>query len=581
MSRPTPRRRTARWRLIATALTAGLLVPGALVALPAHADSETLNPLDQSTQFDEDLPVLEDTVVESLRRNAGGTDGTAGTDASDGRSAAAPLQHLGPCKQDFMDVPPSGNFYTQVTWMACAGLSKGYADHSFGVYRDITRKEAAVMVYRMSGASHDPGTDRDFADVTPSRGDEGFTAISWMHEQEIVRGYVNEGQEYPSFKPGQSISRAELASYLFRFAGDADYTAPAKATFRDVPTTAPRYRDISWLVQHKMVSGYADQTFRPGHDVQRGETAKYLYGLETHLNGTPQPPTTAPKPAPEPVPEPTPEPEPAPQIPLEYKYVVIADDGLNVRSGAGTNYRSIASLARNTKVIWTGRSSTVSGATWREITFGSVRGWVHGGYLIRDFEAGTAKSAVSRKGKRYLPDRPQRGVAVLDADYAKQPNGYWCGPASMEIALSAFRLDFSQKSLAVAAQTDREGTWLHQVARVLDYHAPFDVRYTVKTIPGADANLAQTRTLRDDLRGAIDAGVPSVVNIAATPDEQPPLQRAKTGGKFTLRHHMAVVGYNSNNDTFLIYDPWTAPFWLDTSQLADMAGTRGYTTLKR
>ncbi|GAA1666804.1 hypothetical protein GCM10010977_06680 [Citricoccus zhacaiensis] len=569
VSRRSPAPRHRRAGLLATALSLGLLLPGLALAAPAVADSEHLTPLDQTTEFDESLPVLDDSVLDAVQGKS------AGPDAAPGRADAA-IAHLGPCKQDFTDVAPKTTFYAHVTWMACAGLSKGYADHSFGVYREITRKEAAVMVYRMSGASHDPGTARDFADVTPRSGDEGFTAISWMHEQEIVRGYVNEGQEYPSFKPGQSISRAELASYLFRFAGDADYTAPAKAAFRDVPTTAARYRDISWLVENEMVSGYADGAFRPGRAVQRGETAKYLYGLETYLNGQPKPPTPAPKPAPKPVPEP----EPAPEIPLKYKYVVIADDGLNVRSGAGAGYRKVASLARNTKVVWTGRSSSVSGATWREITVGSVEGWVHGGYLIRDFEAGNAKSEVSRLGKRYLPERPKRGVAILRADYETQPNGYWCGPASMAITLSAFRLDFSQKSLATAAQTDREGTWLHQVARVLDYHAPFDVRYTVKTIPGTDANLAQTREFRTGARRSIDGGAPVVINIAATPDEQPPLQRAKTGGRYTLRHHMAVVGYNTVNDTFLVYDPWTEPFWVDTSQLADMAGTRGYTLRK-
>ncbi len=561
---PAPRRRRAG--LLATALSLGLLLPGLALAAPAVADSEHLTPLDQTTEFDESLPVLEDSVLDAVQGKR------AGPDAARGRAAAA-TAHLGPCKQDFTDVAPKSTFYTHVTWMACADLSKGYADHSFGVYREITRKEAAVMIYRMSGDTHEPGTAQDFEDVQPRAGDEGFTAISWMHEQEIVAGYAD-----GSFRPNRSISRAELASYLFRFAGDADYTAPAKAAFRDVPTTAARYRDISWLVENEMVSGYADGAFRPGRAVQRGETAKYLYGLETYLNGQPKPPATQPKPAPKP--EPTPEPAPEPEIPLAYRYVVIADDGLKVRSGAGTGHAVLASLARNTRVVITGRSQSVSGATWREITVGKVKGWVHGGYIIRDFEAGNAKSDVSRLGKRYLPERPKRGAAILSADYEAQPNGYWCGPASMAIALSAFRLDFSQKSLATAAQTDREGTWLHQVARVLDYHAPFDVRYTVKTIPGADADLAQTREFRTGARRSIDGGAPVVINIAATPDEQPPLQRAKTGGRYTLRHHMAVVGYNTVNDTFLVYDPWTEPFWVDTSQLADMAGTRGYTLRK-
>ena len=52
------------------------------------------------------------------------------------------------------------------------------------------------------------------------------------------------------------------------------------------------------------------------------------------------------------------------------------------------------------------------------------------------------------------------------------------------------------------------------------------------------------------------------------------------GGRFTLRHHMPIVGYNENNDTVLVQDPWTKPFWISVYRLADMAGTRGYVSLK-
>jgi hypothetical protein len=115
---------------------------------------------------------------------------------------------------------------------------------------------------------------------------------------------------------------------------------------------------------------------------------------------------------------------------------------------------------------------------------------------------------------------------------------------------------------------------------VLDYNAPTTVRYSVTTIRGQDSTREDRIRIREDLKRSIKAGVPAVVNIAATPAEQPPLQRQKTGGKFTLRHHMPVVGYNENNNTVLVQDPWTKPFWISVYQLADMAGTRGYASLK-
>lgn len=578
MSRHQHARGHGRRRILATSLTLGLLLPGLAVAAPAAADSEVLNPLDQSGEFDESLPVLDDSVLESLqaRGTAAGLDAAdrdaAGTQDATRYAAPATTAHLGPCKQDFIDVAPKSTYYTHVTWMACAGLAKGYQDHSFGVSREISRGEVALVLYRLSGEEHEPGTARDFKDVDPVRGDERFTAISWLAEREIVHGYTD-----GTFRPSRSISRGELASYLFRYAGDDDYTAPAKPTFKDVPTTAGAYRDISWMVSHRMVTGYADGTFRPAQSVTRGETSKFLYGLETLLNGTPEPPATVPKPAPQP--EPKPEPEPEPQIPLAYRYVVIADDGLNVRKYPGVQYSKVTSLLRNTKVVITGRSKVVSGATWREITVGKYRGWVHGGYIIKDFEMGNAKSALARTGTLRKPTT-RNGVTVLDTTWEAQPNGYWCGPASIKIALDAFGIKTTQAAMAKEAKTDRDGTWLHQMARVLDYNAPTNVRYTVTTIRGQDSTRSDRIAMRENLKRSIKAGVPVAVNIAATPAEQPPLQRAKTGGRFTLRHHMPVVGYNENNNTVLVQDPWTKPFWVSVYQLADMTGTRGYVSLK-
>jgi uncharacterized protein YgiM (DUF1202 family) len=563
---PSPR----RWRLLSAALAAGLLVPGLAVAAPAAADSDVLNPLDQSTQFDDSLPPLDESLLAALEGR--GRDGeTAAADAATTDStlrADAATAHLGPCRMDFRDAPPGGVFYRHITWMACEGLTKGYANHTFGVTRSITREETARMLYRMSGETHRPGAARDFTDVTPRAGDETFIATSWMQSEGISSGYRN-----GAFGAKDPISRGELAAFLFRFAGDDDYEAPRARAFTDVSPSAAAHPVVSWLRDAKITAGYRDGTFRPARNITRQETAGFLYRLETHLNGVP----AAPSPAPRPVPKP--QPTPAPEVPLAYRYVVIADDGLNLRRGPGTAHGVLRSLARNTKVVITGRSQAVGSATWREIVVGSQKGWVNGGYLIKDFEANNAKSALSRRGQVTTPST-RNGVTVLGTTWVAQPNGYWCGPASIKIALSAYGLTVTQKDMAREAQTDTEGTWLHQVGRVLDHHAPASVRYSVTTVPGANATAAQKKLFREDMRRSIRAGVPAVVNIAATPAEQAPLHREKTRGRFTLRHHMAIVGYNENNHQLLIHDPWTKPFWISADRVADMAGTRGYLSVR-
>jgi uncharacterized protein YraI len=85
----------------------------------------------------------------------------------------------------------------------------------------------------------------------------------------------------------------------------------------------------------------------------------------------------------------------------------------------------------------------VGSSTWREIVVGGQKGWVDGGYLMKEFEANSSKSALSRHGRVTTPTTGN-GVTVLDTTWVAQPNGYWCGPASVKIALSAYGLTVTQ-----------------------------------------------------------------------------------------------------------------------------------------
>jgi hypothetical protein len=194
-----------------------------------------------------------------------------------------------PCVTDFADAPPTGSFYTAITWMACAGITAGYSDGSFGKARQITRGETAQFLYRMSGEKHEPGTARDFKDVNP--GGAGFTAISWMQAEGLSAGYAN-----GRFGINDPISRGELAAFMYRMGGSVKSEVPAKSPFTDMKTTTPFYNGAAWLKSTQLVAGYADGTFRPGPAITRGQTAAFLYALETHLHGTPAPPKVSPKP---------------------------------------------------------------------------------------------------------------------------------------------------------------------------------------------------------------------------------------------------------------------------------------------
>ena len=55
-------------------------------------------------------------------------------------------------------------------------------------------------------------------------------------------------------------------------------TAP-KTRFRDVPQSSPFYKEIEWLANEKITTGWPDGTFRPDAGVERAAMAAYFYRM--------------------------------------------------------------------------------------------------------------------------------------------------------------------------------------------------------------------------------------------------------------------------------------------------------------
>ena len=95
-----------------------------------------------------------------------------------------------------------------------------------------------------------------------------------MFNRGITTGYSD-----GTYRPGGSINRDAMAAFLFRYAG-ADiegYEAPAEPIFDDVPTSHPFYREISWMAETGISTGYSDGTYRPNGPVSRDAMAAFLY----------------------------------------------------------------------------------------------------------------------------------------------------------------------------------------------------------------------------------------------------------------------------------------------------------------
>ncbi|MDR1354953.1 MAG: S-layer homology domain-containing protein [Propionibacteriaceae bacterium] len=141
---------------------------------------------------------------------------------------------------------------------------------------NVTAKDSAGNVSQSTAITL--SVDLVFLDVPATH--TLFTRIGWLFEQGITSGYqTSAGAEY---RPNNSVTRAEMATFLYRIAGAPAFSPPAKSPFVDVATNAGSYKAVAWLADQKISVDYQGKSgaeYRPNNSVTRGEMATFLYRI--------------------------------------------------------------------------------------------------------------------------------------------------------------------------------------------------------------------------------------------------------------------------------------------------------------
>lgn len=96
-------------------------------------------------------------------------------------------------------------------------------------------------------------------------------AICEAYYLDIVKGYSN-----GTFKPNQIVSRAQFITMLWRAAGEP--SAKGTLTFKDSASIADPYKEaVIWGVTRGVIRGYGDDTFRPNQNISRAQMATFVY----------------------------------------------------------------------------------------------------------------------------------------------------------------------------------------------------------------------------------------------------------------------------------------------------------------
>jgi hypothetical protein len=172
-----------------------------------------------------------------------------------------------PVEVSFADNPAGSAFYAPIQWMATEGISVGYADGTFKKNKDVSRGEAAQFLYLLADESY-ASSRAPFTDVH-----QAFrTAVSWFAARNVSVGYTD-----GTFRPNQPVTRGEFAAFLYRLHQPQAFTPPQRSPFTDVNVGGSHWAAITWLDTTGITTGYGDGSFKPGKTISRAEVAAFLH----------------------------------------------------------------------------------------------------------------------------------------------------------------------------------------------------------------------------------------------------------------------------------------------------------------
>ena len=192
-----------------------------------------------------------------------------------GSNDAWPMFRHGPTRVGTVSVSRSGHlaqnaitgatpfFAKPLQWMVGTNIIDAGSGPCIAPNTPATRGETALYLWRTEGQPD--ARPHPFRDVS---GDELNRAVAWMYDREITTG-----KSGTSFAPGDGLTRAEVAAFLYRLTGSPD---ALDHPFTDLTAQWQRAA-VAWLYASGITTGTTATTFAPNLSVTRGQLATFLY----------------------------------------------------------------------------------------------------------------------------------------------------------------------------------------------------------------------------------------------------------------------------------------------------------------
>lgn len=249
-----------RWRRLA-ALGLTLCLALSILAMPAQAvQLETEDPADQIQAEETLAPAEEETQP---------VDEPETTEAENEDLALLPEE------EEEAPVIPAQTRQVPALLTAHVRYMEGFPEGTFQPDKQLTRAQAAQMVYRLLAAPDSGMGPCSYADVPASQWyAKAVTALCRL-------GLFDDGSQ---FRPEDVITRAEFVDLLVRLQPEAQ----GQAVFSDVPAWHWAARQIGAAVQLGWINGYPDGTFKPDKGLSRAEACTIINRMTGRTGDTAQ-----------------------------------------------------------------------------------------------------------------------------------------------------------------------------------------------------------------------------------------------------------------------------------------------------
>jgi hypothetical protein len=167
----------------------------------------------------------------------------------------------------FGDVTAGTWYEVPVGWMVDNDITTGVEAGCFAPFDVVTRGQIATFLFRLDVAlgGSPSGTTHPFDDVTS---DWQQQAVAWLHENDITTG-----TSPTTFSPEDPVTRGQFAALMWRY---AKRPPAADHPFDDV-TSDWQQQAVAWLHENDITTGTSPTTFSPESVMTRAEAATFMW----------------------------------------------------------------------------------------------------------------------------------------------------------------------------------------------------------------------------------------------------------------------------------------------------------------